>query len=693
MGITMSIKKRIRFFVILVVLLPMLALLGVSTYVYEQQLEENEQNYLTVAMTFVREMALERCEIIQKSARTMGSSDSFRQAVLERNTEKLDDILRNYDEIMPFLDSVVVVDPDNRMIGKSKVEIRYEKDTIIGRAAEYAIRERETWFSEEVIPLEDMFVKSSPGYDSLLVRIQGIPAGEDPYLRKALVGVNAVPIFDKNSGERVIGAIVVMDALNNDRFLPSYFSNRVKQAFLAISIDGIRISSNIVTTGKDDYIGSRSPMKSEVTDIRDGMHFGRQYFASGDENHVFLDEDVFNSEGKAVATMGVGIPESKFSTIISSQFKWVLFVMVIALFIMLFLGNRFSDALSLPILGVINSVRRYGELELQDRPFSSPRSDDEILSLAYTFRELVDKLGKKEMERKEYLKALQISKERASNLAEELKKNNEHLEFMVNERTEDLQMAIQELKKVDVAKSNFMANISHEFRTPLNAIIGAAEILQEGIWGELTPKQKKYVHNIDDSGRHLLQLINDVLDISKLATGKMLLNPEPFYVAEVVQQAMNGIQSMAAEKNIVLKVSILPDDFLVKADMHKFLEILYNVLSNAVKFTREYGRVEILVEKKDPVFTVTVRDTGIGIAPEDQERVFLEFEQVDSSYARQYEGTGLGLPIVKKIVELHGGNIHLRSQLDIGTEVLFVMPLDVETYLNGGRKKELDGND
>lgn len=689
----MNIKKRIRFFVILVVLLPMLALLGVSTYVYEQQLEENEQNYLTVAMTFVREMALERCEIIQKSARTMGSSDSFRQAVLERNTEKLDDILRNYDEIMPFLDSVVVVDPDNRMIGKSKVEIRYEKDTIIGRAAEYAIRERETWFSEEVIPLEDMFVKSSPGYDSLLVRIQGIPAGEDPYLRKALVGVNAVPIFDKNSGERVIGAIVVMDALNNDRFLPSYFSNRVKQAFLAISIDGIRISSNIVTTGKDDYIGSRSPMKSEVTDIRDGMHFGRQYFASGDENHVFLDEDVFNSEGKAVATMGVGIPESKFSTIISSQFKWVLFVMVIALFIMLFLGNRFSDALSLPILGVINSVRRYGELELQDRPFSSPRSDDEILSLAYTFRELVDKLGKKEMERKEYLKALQISKERASNLAEELKKNNEHLEFMVNERTEDLQMAIQELKKVDVAKSNFMANISHEFRTPLNAIIGAAEILQEGIWGELTPKQKKYVHNIDDSGRHLLQLINDVLDISKLATGKMLLNPEPFYVAEVVQQAMNGIQSMAAEKNIVLKVSILPDDFLVKADMHKFLEILYNVLSNAVKFTREYGRVEILVEKKDPVFTVTVRDTGIGIAPEDQERVFLEFEQVDSSYARQYEGTGLGLPIVKKIVELHGGNIHLRSQLDIGTEVLFVMPLDVETYLNGGRKKELDGND
>ena len=132
----------------------------------------------------------------------------------------------------------------------------------------------------------------------------------------------------------------------------------------------------------------------------------------------------------------------------------------------------------------------------------------------------------------------------------------------------------------------------------------------------------------------------------------------------------------------------MPEDFYVTADLHKFMEILYNILSNAVKFTREHGRVDVLVEKKTSTFEVTVKDTGIGIALEDQERVFLEFEQVDSSYARQYEGTGLGLPIVKKLVELHGGNVRLRSQFGVGTEMFFMMPLDVEAYLNRRGQKE-----
>lgn len=676
----MSIKKKIRFFVVLVVLVPILTLLAVSTYVYEQQIQQNEQNYLAVAMTFVREIAVERCEIIHKSAKVMGRGDPFREALLQRNTFVLNEMVRNYNEIMPFLDAVLVVDSKNQLLGKSRAESKYSSESIIGKAAFYAMQGRKIYFSEEVILLEDMFAKSTPAYEELLVKIQGAEAGEDAYLRKALVGVNVIPVFDDDLGEKTaIGAIIVLDALNNDKLLPEYFSARVKEAFLAISIDGIRISSNIVTDGKEDYVGSRSPLKSEITNVKNGQHFGRQYFSSSKENHVFLDEDVINSQGQVVATMGVGIPESRFSTIVSSQLKWIVATAVMALFLMLFLGNRFSDILSRPIMGVINSVRRYGKLELEDEEaFSHDKSEDEVLLLAHTFRELVDKLSKKEMERKEYLKELQISKEKANNLAEELKKNNDHLEFMVNERTEDLQMAIQELKKVDIAKSNFMANIGHELRTPLNIIIGSAELLQEGIWGELTPKQTRYVHNIDDSGRHLLQLINDVLDISKMATGKMLLNPESFFVREVVQQAVHGISAMASDKDIQIRVEILPEDFSVIADLHKFVEILYNILSNAVKFTREHGKVDVLVEKKDTTFEVTVRDTGIGIALEDQERVFLEFEQVDSSYARQYEGTGLGLPIVKKLVEFHGGSVRLRSQLGVGTELFFVMPLNVE---------------
>lgn len=674
---------------LLIVVFPILVLSAISTYIYEQQIKENEQNYLSVAMTFVREIAIERCEIIQKSATMLGKSGPFREALLQKDTAVLNKMLADYSVIMPFLDAVLVVDIENQVFGKSRVESRYDQENIIGQAAAQTMKSRKTWFSEEVFLLEEMFDKSSPAYNRLLVKIQGTKEGENDYLRKALVDVNVIPVFDKDQEKQeVIGAIIILDALNNDKLLPKYFSNQVKEAFLTISIDGIRISSNIVTDGKDNYVGSRSPLKNEFTKVKNGQHFGRQYFSSGKENHIFLDEDVINSQGQVVATMGVGIPESRFSTIISNQQKWILAVAILLLFFMLFLGNRFSDILSRPIVSVINSVRRFGELELKGGEFAHNKNEDEILSLSYAFRELVDKLSKKEMERKAYLKELRISEEKASNLAKELQKNNDHLEFMVNERTEDLQMAIQELKKVDIAKSNFMANIGHELRTPLNIIIGSAELLQERILGELTPRQVQYVQNIDDSGRHLLQLINDVLDISKLAAGKMLLNPESFLVKSVVQQAINGISAMASDKDIIIQVDILPEDFYVTADLHKFMEILYNILSNAVKFTREHGRVDVLVEKKTSTFEVTVKDTGIGIALEDQERVFLEFEQVDSSYARQYEGTGLGLPIVKKLVELHGGNVRLRSQFGVGTEMFFMMPLDVEAYLNRRGQKE-----
>lgn len=683
----MSIKRKINVFIALIVLIPVLALLAASHYVYEQQRQQNMQHYLSVIMTLAQEIAAERSGTIRESTVILGSTPSFRAALQEKDAAALSELLRRYEETLPFVDAVLAVDTENHLVGKSRIESKYTPDTIIGQAAAHVMRERESWFSEEVLPLEELFTKSSPAYNHLLVKIQGTSPEEDPYLRKALAEVSVIPVFDQVRGEKVIGAVIVLDVLNNDKWLLEHFSAQIDEVFLAISIDGIRILSNIITGEQENYIGSRSPQESEVTAVREGLRFGRQFFPASQEMHVFLDKDIKNSTQNAVATIGVGIPESRFSMIITSQFKWVLAVAAIIMLFMLIAGNRLAATFSRPIEAIIHSVRRYGELELQNESFSRSQDKDEIATLADTFHQLVDKMGKKEMERKKYLKALRISKENASQLAEELQKNNSRLEFMVNERTGHLQLAIEELKKVDVAKSNFMANISHELRTPLNAILGAAELLQEGIWGKLTEKQRRYVHNIDDSARHLLQLINDVLDISKLATGKTLLKPEPFYIKEIIHQAVSGISAMAAEKNILIETEIVPENFRVIADVHKFLEILYNILSNAVKFTRDHGRIDILVHQRETTFEVAVRDTGIGIAPEDQERVFREFEQVDSSYSRQYEGTGLGLPIVDKLVKLHGGSVRLRSQLGIGTELFFMMPLDVETYLNGQQQE------
>ena len=326
--------------------------------------------------------------------------------------------------------------------------------------------------------------------------------------------------------------------------------------------------------------------------------------------------------------------------------------------------------------------------------FTTPEtSANEIENLNATFLALVKQLGRKEAERKEYLVQLLESNEEVRKFAEELKAVNASLEKKVSERTADLQEMLQELKTADVAKSTFMANMSHELHTPLNVIMGSADVLQEGIWGDLSPKQQKYVQSIRDSGSHLLQLINDVLDISKMATGKMLLNIEPFTIAEVVQQAVNGIKTMTEKKQLQLTVQLQPENFVVKADMNKLLEILYNLLSNAAKFTPEHGSIEVSVRQLEDSFKVMVKDSGIGIAEKDQERVFVEFEQVENSYTKQYEGTGLGLPIVKKMVTMMGGQVFLRSMEGIGTEISFILPMDVQAYLDlQSKQNDLGGN-
>lgn len=314
--------------------------------------------------------------------------------------------------------------------------------------------------------------------------------------------------------------------------------------------------------------------------------------------------------------------------------------------------------------------------------FSLPESgNNEIKNLTETFKALIVQLGRKESQRKEYMAKLLEAHKESADYARRLEKVNEHLETIVNERTADLQRVVKELKTADVAKSTFMANMSHELRTPLNVIMGSADILQEGIWGELSPKQDKYVQNIKESGTHLLQLINDVLDISKMATGKMLLSIEKFSLADVVKRSVNGIRTLADAKNLQINVHMQPEDIIINADMNKLLEILYNLLSNAAKFTPAHGTIDVLVKQLNDKVKFVVKDSGIGIAPEDQERVFVEFEQVENSYTKQYEGTGLGLPIVKKMVQMMGGQVILRSMEGIGTEISFLIPLDVQTYL------------
>jgi len=233
-----------------------------------------------------------------------------------------------------------------------------------------------------------------------------------------------------------------------------------------------------------------------------------------------------------------------------------------------------------------------------------------------------------------------------------------------------------ELEYASRMKSEFLANMSHELRTPLNGIIGFTEFLIDEKPGPLLPKQKEYLGDVLNSARHLLQLINDVLDLAKVEAGKMELHPEIFSVRKAVEEVTAVINGIAHKKHIVVGIEVNDGLDVVTLDQHKFKQVLYNLLSNAVKFSDEGGKVEIHMRRLDPHWLeMQVSDSGIGIKAGDIKRLFTEFEQLDSGTARRFEGTGLGLALTKKIVEFQGGRIDVQSEPGAGSVFTVILPV------------------
>ena len=239
----------------------------------------------------------------------------------------------------------------------------------------------------------------------------------------------------------------------------------------------------------------------------------------------------------------------------------------------------------------------------------------------------------------------------------------------------EIQAKGRELEAANRHKSEFLANVSHELRTPLNAIIGFSEVLQERLFGELNEKQAEYTDDILTSGRHLLSLINDILDLSKIEAGRMELEVTTFYLPDAIENALLLVRERASRHGIKLDRAI--DDRLgdLTGDERKVKQILVNILSNAVKFTPEGGQVKVDAHLGDHSAIISISDSGIGIAKEDQEAIFEEFRQVGSNYAHKREGTGLGLTLTKRFVEMHGGKIWVESEVGKGSTFTFTLPL------------------
>jgi GAF domain-containing protein len=232
----------------------------------------------------------------------------------------------------------------------------------------------------------------------------------------------------------------------------------------------------------------------------------------------------------------------------------------------------------------------------------------------------------------------------------------------------------RELEVASRHKSEFLANMSHELRTPLNAIIGFSEVLSQEMFGAINAKQTEYLRDILESGQHLLSLINDILDLSKIEAGRMGLEPTDFHLPTAIENALILVRERASRREITLARAIDERLGMIRADERKVKQVLLNLLSNALKFTPEGGRVDVRADVHDALAEIAVTDTGIGIALEDQEAVFEEFRQVGTA-AKKVEGTGLGLALARRFIELHGGRMWVKSQVGSGSTFTFTLPL------------------
>ena len=256
----------------------------------------------------------------------------------------------------------------------------------------------------------------------------------------------------------------------------------------------------------------------------------------------------------------------------------------------------------------------------------------------------------------------------------ERKLTEERMRTVQEEYMRELELRNREIERANRLKSEFLASMSHELRTPLHTIIGFSELLGEQLQGPLNDKQLRFIHHIHRDSLHLLELINDILDLSKIESGRLELRPEVFVFGDVVKDSLNSVRTQANTKSIKLESSVSVPE-AVEADRLRVKQILVNLLSNAVKFTPDGGRVRVQAASDSDFVTVSVADTGVGIPKEEQQAVFDKFHQVGNTTKGVREGTGLGLAITKNLVESHGGTIELESEPGRGTRFTFTLPL------------------
>jgi signal transduction histidine kinase len=342
--------------------------------------------------------------------------------------------------------------------------------------------------------------------------------------------------------------------------------------------------------------------------------------------------------GSVVARVAVFKPTESIAAELGNTATGIALLGIASIAAVFGIGMAVAKAITAPLARVAATAAAIAEGDLSQR--ARVRKGDEIGQLGAAFNAMADRL----------------------------QSSYEELERRVEERTNDLTIANEKLARVGQAKSEFLANMSHELRTPLNAIIGYSELLSDPYFGPLKSSDvRRQAKAINQSGQHLLDLINDVLDLSKIEAGKLVLNIDDVQVRKTVREVAGLMKPLADAKNIKLKVKVPATLTPLLADEKRFRQILLNLLSNAIKFTPDGGTVTVAAGMQRGELWMEVIDTGIGIPDDYRSKVFEQFLQVDGSYARRQEGTGLGLALTRRLVEMHGGEISVMSEVGKGS--------------------------
>ena len=681
----MTLRKKLMVFMAVVLIIPIMLITIMANRTGKIEQQKVFTNTLQAGLKVVRGEMLERKNGMRRVCNYFADSEETQQAVLNKNTDYLTNRLTGLKRYFEYVDYVAVVDKNNESLARLSFNMRYNKASKLGILVERAMASKQVFFSEEDFQLNDLFVPNSLEYDKFLIKEYEKDSHKLSIIKKALTSVAIMPIYKGHDSEEVIGAIVVCDIFNNDLAFPNYVGNYSKDALVLASMDGVRVAANYALGG-ENLLGTPIALKEPFSNNHNGIPQHLSSLQINGNQYQMLNEEILDSNKQPIGLIGMGLPIKNYYTWPAASDYFVLFALGLYGIILALAWLYINKDIAEPFSALTDRMEKYWQENYPQEQIANPEFEGEALT--QNFNLLTEKISAVEKDKEKYCNKFKEEFTHQTYLTNELRYLNSNLERQVEERTQHLGTMVEELRRTNAVKTRFLANLGHELRTPLNIIMSSAEVLQDEILGKLNTKQKNYAQGIYSSGSHLLSLINNLLSLSKMEFGKQKLRLSNFDLKETVEEVVRNVRKFDPKKKLNITATFISDSFLINADPQMIRQIIYNLMSNAVKFTPTGGHIEVRAAKEGEMVRLVVKDDGVGIAKQDLPKVFKEFEQGYGTAVGKYDDTGLGLPMVKHLTELHGGTVYLESVEGNGCTVTVLLPLNTQEFLDKRQARE-----